>query len=105
VNDKQVMYFVEEDDGPFLDDTSPKFSDEARSTTWYSKIKSQNQNRATKDLCQSGYYTTRQRYLKEDLLALCGQRNLPTTIEEQGVKEGWLGKQKGCSRYYGSGVG
>jgi hypothetical protein len=48
-----------------------------------------------KDLRQSCYDTTKQRYLKDDLLALCGQQNLPTTIKEQGVKEGWLGKPKG----------
>jgi hypothetical protein len=28
-------------------------------------------------------------------VALCAQRNLPITIEEQEVKEGWLGKPKG----------
>jgi hypothetical protein len=28
-------------------------------------------------------------------VALCGPRNISTTIEEQKVKEGWLGKPKG----------
>jgi hypothetical protein len=28
-------------------------------------------------------------------VALCGQRNISVTIEEQNVKEGWLGKPKG----------
>ncbi len=28
-------------------------------------------------------------------MALCGPRNICTTVEEQKVKEGWLGKPKG----------
>jgi hypothetical protein len=34
-------------------------------------------------------------FMKEDLVALCGPRNICTTVEEQKVKEGWLGKPKG----------
>jgi hypothetical protein len=48
-----------------------------------------------KDLLQSGHDTTKQRYLKADLLALCGQRNILVTVEECQVKEGWLGNPKG----------
>jgi hypothetical protein len=48
-----------------------------------------------KDLRQSGHDTTKQRYLKADMLALCGQRNILVTVEECQVKEGWLGKPKG----------
>jgi hypothetical protein len=53
-----------------------------------------------KELCQSGYDTTKQRYLKEDLVALCGPRNICTTVEEQKVKEGWLGKPKGMLQVF-----
>jgi hypothetical protein len=48
-----------------------------------------------KDLRQSRHDTTKQQYLKADLLALCGQRNILVTVEECQVKEGWLGKPKG----------
>jgi hypothetical protein len=48
-----------------------------------------------KDLRQSGHDTTKQQYLKADLLALCGQRNILVTVKECQVKEGWLGKPKG----------
>jgi hypothetical protein len=38
---------------------------------------------------------TKQRYLKEDLVALCGTRIISITVKEQKVGEGWLGKPKG----------
>jgi hypothetical protein len=39
VGDKQVMYFVDDDD-----DTSTTIGNKARPTTWYGKVKSQNKN-------------------------------------------------------------
>jgi hypothetical protein len=33
--------------------------------------------------------------MKQDLVALCGPPKIFTTVEEQKVKEGWLGKPKG----------
>jgi hypothetical protein len=59
------------------------------------KARAKNKIELLRELRQSGYDTTKQRYLKEDLVALCGPRNISITIEEQKVKEGWLGKPKG----------
>jgi hypothetical protein len=95
VNDKQVMYFVDEDDGPFWTTPAQRVATKHDRQLGTAKSRAKTKIELLKDLRQSGYDTTKQRYLKEDLLALCGQRNLPTTVEEQGVKEGWLGKPKG----------
>jgi hypothetical protein len=59
------------------------------------KARAKNKIELLRELRQSGYDTTKQRYLKEDLVALCGPRNISITMEEQKVKEGWLGKPKG----------
>ena len=47
------------------------------------------------DYWDSSRPSTKQRYLKDDLVALCGQRNISVTVEECELKEGWLGKPKG----------
>ena len=95
VGDKQVMYFVDEDDGPFWTTQAQRLGTKHDRQLGTAKSRSKTKIELLKDLRQSGYDTTKQRYRKEDLVALCGQRNLPITIEEQEIKEGWLGKPKG----------
>jgi hypothetical protein len=96
VDNKQVMYFVEDDDGPFWMTPAQQLATKYdRQLVGTAKSRAKTKIEQLKDLRQSGYDTTKQQYRKEELVALCGQRNLPITIEEQEVKEGWLGKQKG----------
>ena len=95
VDDKQVMYFFEEDDGPFWMTPAQRLATKHDRQLGTAKSRAKTKIELLKDLRQSGYDTTKQRYRKEDLVALCGQRDLPITIEEQEVKEGWLGKPKG----------
>ncbi len=95
VGEKQVMYFLVGDDGPFW--MTPALRAETKHDKQLGTAKTRNKLKIEllKDLRESGYDTTRQRFLKEELLALCEQRNLPVTIEEAEVKDGWLGRPKG----------
>jgi hypothetical protein len=93
--DQQVMHFIEGADGPFWMTTTQKLETKDDRQLGTAKSRAKNKIELLRELHQSGYDTTTQRYLKEDLVALCGPRNISMTIEEQKVKEWWLGKPKG----------
>jgi hypothetical protein len=95
VGDKQVMHFVEGADGPFWMMPAQRLETKHNGQLGTAKSRPKTKIKLLKELHQSGYDTTKQRYLKEDLVALCGPRNIAITVEEQKVKEGWLGKPKG----------
>jgi hypothetical protein len=95
VDDKQVMYFVKDDGGPFWTTPAQRLVTKHNRQLGTAKSRAKTKIELLKDLSQSGYNTTKQQYLKDDIVALSGQRNLLITIEEQEVKEGWLGKPKG----------
>jgi hypothetical protein len=95
VGDKQVMHFIEDADGPFWMTPVERLETKHDQQLGTAKSRAKTKIELLKELRQSGYNTTKQRYLKEDLVALCGLRNICTTVEEQKVKEGWLGKPKG----------
>jgi hypothetical protein len=95
VGDKQVMHFIEGADDPFCMTPAQRLETKHGRQLGTAKTRAKTKIELLKELRQSGNDTTKQRYLKEDLVALCGPRNICTTIEEQKVKEGWLGKPKG----------
>ena len=95
VGDSQVMHFVEGDDGPFWMTLAQQAEMKHDRQLGTAKTRNKTKIELLKDLRQSGYDTTKQRYLKADLLALCGQRAISVTVEVGQVKEGWLGKPKG----------
>jgi hypothetical protein len=70
------------DDGPFW--MTPALRAETKHDKQLGTVATRNKSKIEllKDLRESGYDTTRQRFLKNELLALCGQRNLPVTVEE-----------------------
>jgi hypothetical protein len=95
VGNKQVMHFIEGADGPFWMTPAQRLEKKHGRQLGTAKSRAKTKIELLKELHQSGYDTTKQRYLKEDLVALCGPRNICTTVEEQKMKEGWLGKPKG----------
>jgi hypothetical protein len=105
VGDNQEMHFVEGDNGPFWMTLAKQAETKHDRHLGIAKTRNKTKIELLKDLWQSGHDTTKQRYLKADLLALCGQRNILVTVKECQVNEGWLGSQKGCCRYFGSVAG
>ena len=95
VGDAQVMYFQDDDNGPFWMAAPLQSETKHDQQLGTSKTRNKTKIELLKDLRQSGYDTTKQRYLKDDLIALCGQRNTSVMVEECEVKEGWLGRPKG----------
>jgi hypothetical protein len=95
VGDEQVMNFIEGTDGPFWMTPAQRSETKRNEQLGRAKARAKTKIELLKELCQSGYDTTQQRYLKEDLVAVCGPRNISITVEEQKVKEAWLGKPKG----------
>ena len=91
----QHMVFQEGDQGPYY---LPPNLQEIRK---YDEIRGkQVKNRLKKDLCQDIErlgIATRGKTIKE-LQEIAVARNLPTTIEEDDVVEGWLGKPKGIKQ-------
>jgi hypothetical protein len=95
VGDKQVMHFIEGANGPFWMTSTQRLETKHGRQLGTAKSRAKTKIELLKELRQSGYDTTKQRYLKEDLVALCDPRSICTTVEEQKVKEGWLEKPKG----------
>jgi hypothetical protein len=102
VGNKQAMHLIKGADSPFWMMPAQRLETKHLRTA---KSRAKTKIKLLKELRQSGYNTTKQRYLKEDLVALYGPRNISITAKEQKVKEGGLESQKECSRYYGSMVG
>jgi hypothetical protein len=94
VSDNQEMHFVEGDNGPFWMTLAQQAKTKHDRHLGTAKTRKKEKIELLKDLRQSGHDTTKQQYLKADLLALCGQRNILVTVEECQVKEGWLGRPK-----------
>jgi hypothetical protein len=92
---ESCLYFVEGNNGPFWMTLAQQAETKHDRQLGTAKTRNKTKIELLKDLRQAGYDTTKQRYLKADLLALCGQRNISVTVEECQVKEGWLGKPKG----------
>jgi hypothetical protein len=95
VGDNQEMHFVEGGNGPFWMTLAKQAKTKHDRQLGTAKTRNKTKIELLKNLRQSRHDTTKQRYLKADLLALCGQRNILVTIKECQVKEGWLGKPKG----------
>jgi hypothetical protein len=95
-NKQEVMNFIEDVDGPFWMTPAQRLETKRNGQLGSAKLRAKTKSELLKELRQSGYYgTTKQQYLKEDLVALCNPRNISVTIKVQKVKEGWLGKPKG----------
>ena len=92
---ESCLYFVEGNNGPFWMTLAQQAETKHDRQLGTAKTRNKLKIELLKDLRESGYDTTRQRFLKEELLALCEQRNLPVTIEEAEVKDGWLERPKG----------
>ena len=82
VGEKQVMHFIEGADGPFWMTPAQRLETKHDQQLGTAKSRAKTKIELLKELRQSGYDTTKQRYLKEDLVALCGPRNICTTVEE-----------------------
>jgi hypothetical protein len=95
VGDNQEKHFVKGDNGPFWMTLAKQAEMKHDRQLGTAKTRNKTKIELLKDLLQSGHDTRKERYLKADLLALCGQRNILVTFEECQVKEGWLGKPKG----------
>jgi adenine C2-methylase RlmN of 23S rRNA A2503 and tRNA A37 len=89
------MYFLEGDNGPFWMTMALQAKTKHDRQLGTARPRNKTKIELLKDLRQSGYDTTKQRYRKDDLMALCGQRDIFVIIKECGVKEGWFGKPKG----------
>jgi hypothetical protein len=72
VGDNQEMHFVEGDSGPFWMTLAQQAKTKHDRQLGTAKTRNKTKIELLKDLRQSGHDTTKQRYLKADLLALCG---------------------------------
>jgi hypothetical protein len=80
------MYFNEGADGPFWMTPAQRLETKHDRQLGTAKSRSKTKIELLKELRQSGYDTTKQRYLKDDLVALCGLRNISITVEGMAFK-------------------
>jgi hypothetical protein len=79
VGDQQVMHYIEGADGPFWMTPAQKLETKHDQHLGTAKSRAKTKLELLRELRQSGYNTTKQRYLKEDLVALYGPRNISIT--------------------------
>jgi hypothetical protein len=76
VGNKQVMYFNDSIDGPFWMTSAQRLETKHNQQLGTARSRSKTKIELRKELWQFGYDTTKQRYLKDDLVALCGPRDI-----------------------------
>ena len=95
ISDTQIMSFVDEDAGPFW--MTPKERIRLREDEVVERFttKEKNKSELLIALRNKGVDTTKKRYLKSDLILMCGEHNIDTTVTNAHLNPGWLNKPKG----------